>query len=1683
MIARAPFRLLLAVVVLLGLLPVRLWSEPPTPWSKVTDPQELYAGATQAALDGRSRDAIHWLERLLSLHPEHVRVPDALYALGHAAEEAGDRGWAIATWRRLAAQFPTYARRGDALKRVAQAYLALASAQENASVEQKKRLEAAADAELLRTAVTGDATQQERTRKSVHERWQALAVPGERLVQQYRQQALAVCQELVATLPDSEAAVFAGHTLASYEGRRLDFSIGHPFRSDESLRIPFQHEGMMDVVVHLYRFDADSIVEKAKRQGTADLRKLVSLSDVRAGETPVVERRLHLWSSRAAVGPVPEGSEDDVVTDEPWISAAESGMIDLGKQPAGLYLLVASESYFRASVPVLVSDLALTRVAAGGETAVFAADATTGTPVPAAVAWIFGPRGTPAGSPAAPDARQLDLNEEGMARLAWSDPDPPVLARWGDHFASTEGTYRWSGSRSAASAVRTFVCTDRPIYRPGQRVQYRAILRALENGELLLPPARAISIRLRDAHGNVVKSEEKTPDVFGCVAGAFDLAADGDSGTFHIETEDGGSTRVRVEAYRLPAFELELKPLRDPLVQGDPVTLDLAGRYFFGRPVVQAEVRAEFRRRVAWQVHPALRSTRLVPRSPNRLDLPRGGQRTSTGADGHAVLDLGREPVGVDVQEDVSVVVRDRSRREVMQYLSVPVYAGSVTMALEADGSPESGKAFSFAARAVRLDGSPAPAVPIEVQVARVTWEENRSEREIVTPVTTVQGATGADGVAVFSVPAQAEGLLRLRAEGADPEGRKISYTGDLYVGGWRRSESRPVDLAVRVDAQDVEAGQEIGVVVDSTLAAGSAWLVVGSDRLQHVRRVELGFGKTRIHLPVEAAWFPGTTVQVALVRDGKFHQNEAELRFSRRPRTLNVSLTLDREVYAVRDKAICHVRVTDAEGRPVQAQVALAAVDEAIYAMAEDRLEAIIEHFHRPLPSVLRWLDGFEFAPTTSVDYVLGVGGGGGGRFGGRMGGRRNLVARGGGGMASEHQLRSDFSETMYWNAAIVTGPDGTATVEIPTIDAITAYRLGARAVTVATQVGFASGRLRVDREFFVQLAAPRHFVPGDQSVVSTVVFDRREGGAPVTVALEVEGAVLDGAARRELSAAEARSGRVDWRITVAEARAVVLRCVATSAGREDGIEITVPVVPFGPSRDRGLAGRCTGDISEKVMLDRNDRLRSRALQISVTAGRSGAVLDALEFLAGYPYGCIEQTMSRFVPSLACQRALQSSRRPTPKQLAELPAMVNRGMQRIYALQHHDGSWGWWHGDASSALITAYVLRGLRAAQSWGVAVDPRAIDKARIWLSGAIEKETDPLVLATVAAALAGPDLGSQAVVDRAWAARAALPEIGSALLVQALVAAGRMEQAAAEAASLRDRRQPGGEFANWRARGSRTSWFDSDIEVTAECVRALIAVEPKDEIAARGFQFLMNAKHGGRWGSTRATAAVVLALADYIALSPDADAGAPCKVTWNGTVLHDGPLGSDQDTVVKLPISDAQLRDGSNDLRITSSSTQALWFDLHWLEEERATEFIERSSGGVDVRRTYHRIGTDQDASVAQTAALEPGAVVASGDEIEVCLRIDSVRDYQYLVLEDPKPAGFEFAAEDSHPTGYFDPRDDRVSVVFSRLPEGITEIRYRLRAETPGVFRVGPAGLTHMYSERLFSLSSSTSLKVE
>ncbi len=452
------------------------------------------------------------------------------------------------------------------------------------------------------------------------------------------------------------------------------------------------------------------------------------------------------------------------------------------------------------------------------------------------------------------------------------------------------------------------------------------------------------------------------------------------------------------------------------------------------------------------------------------------------------------------------------------------------------------------------------------------------------------------------------------------------------------------------------------------------------------------------------------------------------------------------------------------------------------------------------------------------------------------------------------------------------------------------------------------------------------------------------------------------------------------------------------------------------------------------------------------------------------YPYGCTEQTVSRFLPAVLTLKTLQNMgikledvreiRRGRMEETRKIEQgeghsiysgyadlaifddekmqdLIKLGLARISSMQNGDGGWGWWKRNTSSPYLTAYVLHALVNAVECDVAVDQNMVNRGMQYL----EENSETRV-----AHFRTPQAG--------W----------------------------------------------WY-------WWNNDIETNAWMLRAIVLIEPKSDVAPRVVKWLLNNRRNGYyWRSTRDTTLCVSAMSDFVAATGEGEPDyTPTLDLDDGAVVKKVAITKDNFFTYdnQFTVEGVSLKAGRHTLAITREGKGAVYAGTH-VRYFTKEEHITAAGHEFSVERTYfklERIPYDVEVMAAagqkvmekrlryERVPLMPGAMLKSGDLIQVELKITSDNDYTYFAIEDMKPVGCEPVDVRSGGKAqegfwsYMELRDEKVVFFASRIDEGEHLLRYRLRAEIPGIFHALPTRLFGMYFPELAANSEEMLLEIE
>jgi uncharacterized protein YfaS (alpha-2-macroglobulin family) len=286
---------------------------------------------------------------------------------------------------------------------------------------------------------------------------------------------------------------------------------------------------------------------------------------------------------------------------------------------------------------------------------------------------------------------------------------------------------------------------------------------------------------------------------------------------------------------------------------------------------------------------------------------------------------------------------------------------------------------------------------------------------------------------------------------------------------------------------------------------------------------------------------------------------------------------------------------------------------------------------------------------------------------------------------------------------------------------------------------------------------------------------------------------------------------------------------------------------------------------------------------------------------------------------------------------------------------------------------------------------------------------------------------------------------------------------------------------------------NWYGSEIESQAYYLKLLSRTSPKSPTASRLVKYLLNnRKNATYWTSTRDTAVCIEAMAEYLKASGEDRPDMTVEVWLDGKKQKEVKI--DASNVFTFDNSFVLIGDavetGKHVLEVRKHGTGPVYFNTY-LTNFTMEEFITRAGLEVKVDRKYYRLkkvehsvkvqgargqAAEQKVEKYERSELANLATLKSGELVEVELTLDSKNDYEYLLFEDPKAAGFEpeLVRSGYNPNdlgAYMELRDDRVCFFVRALARGKHSVSYRLRAEIPGRFSALPTRASAMYAPEL------------
>ncbi|MEM1095815.1 MAG: Ig-like domain-containing protein, partial [Bacteroidota bacterium] len=781
----------------------------------------------------------------------------------------------------------------------------------------------------------------------------------------------------------------------------------------------------------------------------------------------------------------------------------------------------------------------------------------------------------------------------------WTPPTQFVFVERGDDVAFTSNLYgdglepyrfnvdyAW---QPEALTLAGSVFTDMGLYREGDTVHGKAILRQRTDADWQ-PIRDSVRVLIHSPRDQLLLDQRLLPSDFGTVNFDWPSPRQTDQGVYRVrvafasdtlattrdytyERGDIAQGSFRIDAFRRATFSATASSSQPAYTAGDFFEGRIEGRYLFGAVMQDQPVAYTLSRRPSRYTPPGFDGYRFAPIQSS------GGYRTL--AQGDTVLDAnGQYAVQLQIDGGSSGgpselvwegTITDPSAQQISGRTNKSLHPGLFYVGLRPATTfldLADGKDLLVDLVTVTPGGQSVAAGNVTVELVRRQWNSVREvgadgrlrwRSRYTEEVVAEQRLSTQRGRATrLTLPIAEGGSYLVRATGYDVRGNVIRSEAYLYATGsgyvaWERRDDDRIDLVA--DRTTYQPGETAKIMVQSPYEEATALITVEREGILSSRVVTLTGSTPQVEIPLTEAHLPNAFVSVMLVHGRaaqpsdvgdpgapSFKLGYVNLNVDAGVRRLNVAVEPNAETYRPGDEVTVDLRVTDARGNGVPAEVAFSAADAGVLNLIGYQLPDPFDAFYGPRQLHVRTTE-------TRANLVR----------------QRNFGQKeedlGGGGGDYNDGPRADFRPLAYWDPSIRTDRRGRATITFRVPESLTTFRLMASALTADSKFGASQEDIIVTKPLVLQPALPRFARVGDRFEAGVLITNTTGAAGTATVTVTATGLTLDGSATQavELSDGETKNVRFTW---AAEGLGdAALTFDAALGGERDALVTTLPI------------------------------------------------------------------------------------------------------------------------------------------------------------------------------------------------------------------------------------------------------------------------------------------------------------------------------------------------------------------------------------------------------------------------------------------------------------------------------------------------------------------------------------------
>lgn len=1249
----------------------------------------------------------------------------------------------------------------------------------------------------------------------------------------------------------------------------------------------------------------------------------------------------------------------------------------------------------------------------------------------------------------------------------------------------SETGFNVTGRPYLSKGYEAYLYTDRGIFRPGETVKLRSIVR---DSATDIPESFPVIAEIIRPDKKEYKKINGILSRFGTADFELALPDYALTGMYTANLklpgakEILGSVTFNVEEFMPDRLKVTVSAADKRFNISETIPISIKAEHFFGAPASErvVEIRADLRpiefKPDGFKDYSFTDTTRKFVRKP--IILP----EKKSDENGQAVFDL-KLPEGLlpssAIECGIGVTVKETGGRAVSSYAertvdAYPYYIG-IRQAKEGYAAPNEKVKFDYVV--VSPSGNKIEPLELEMSVCKIVWStilkkdakgEYRfiSEDKEETILKETVYSTNAAGELSFTPNDSGEYIIRIKGKNAQAHTASLKfYSSEAGYMPW--AMERPDRIELSLDKKVYQAGEQAKLLIKSPFL-GKALITISKDKVLQAQTVDITTPIQEITLDVTDDFSPNAYCAITIIRpvtpEEKWSAHRAygiiPLVIDNASHKLSITLNAPGKA-SPKDKVRIDASVVTAQGAPQEAELSIALVDEGITRLTNFKTPDPFEFFYGRRANFIQTADLYSFLiPDFDKEKI----------------GADSTPSADGNPYDPKDRLNPVSAQrvkpVVLWKASLVTDKDGKASAEFDVPEFIGNLKVMVVGAS-AKEFGNAHGDIKVTEPLMITPNLPRVISTGDDFIVPVIILNDMGSDQTATVSIEVSsGFTVVGESSYSVEAKDKKESSVIFNLKAAEKPqkgTIIIKASASNYSTSRTTELAIrPPAPLTTLSGSGVL-KAPGSLTIKAPAEWLKGTEKYSLVVSALPGVE--FLGALKFLMQYPYGCIEQTTSSVYPLLYLKDVAAKT---DPQKFSSeiIDNYINAGIEKILSMQTSTGGFSLWPGYYSPDKFgSVYAADFLVDAEKAGYNVPKLDKDAALDYLEMILpwEEKDSPLELkAYVCYVLSKAGRPKQSWVRKLQERKKDLPEYARFYLAAALMTMndkhGVSEILGVGLADKIIERNTGDDL-------------NSYVKTNSLALSMYMDIDPENPIVPTLVKRLKGAMKNGSWGTTQDNAAALLGLGKYIRYLNTQD------TDYQGSIVLDKNIVAQFDSTKTVEFKNIDF--GAKDLELSAQGKGNIYY--YWSSVGvPLSGKIEEKDKGIKIRRSLlTREGKD--------ISLDK---IVQGEIIVVDLTIQADVAYKNVIVEDLLPACFEienpriatsekvdWMTKDNFAPDQIDVRDDRL-LLFTDLPSiQIIHYRYVVRAVTKGKFALPAISASCMYDPSIASASGQGNIEVK